>query len=109
MYAVSWLKGTAQQWYEPILSLDDCDLPQFTLHWDTFEETLKTTFGEPNPVSSAMQKLNNLCMLDHHHITKYNIKFNKYSTITGFGKQALYAKYYKGLAPQIKDGLVYTR
>ena len=26
----------------------------------------------------------------------YNVDFNKYSTITGFDKRALYAKYYKG-------------
>jgi hypothetical protein len=107
-YAVSWLKGTAQRWYEPTLSLDDRDLPQFALQWDVFEETLKATFGEPDPVNSATQKLDNLRMLDHHHITKYNVDFNEHSAITGFGERALYAKYYKGLAPRIKDGLVYT-
>ena len=29
--AVSWPKGTAQRWYEPNLSLDDRNLPQFAL------------------------------------------------------------------------------
>ena len=107
-YAVSWLKGTAQRWYEPNLSLNEHDLPQFALHWDTFKDTLKAMFGEPNPVNLATQKLNNLHMLNHHHITKYNIDFNEHSTITGFGKWAPYAKYYKGLAPRIKDSLVNT-
>ncbi len=46
-------------------------------------------------------------MQDHHHITKYNVDFNEYATITGFDEWALYTKYYKGLAPRIKDGLVY--
>jgi hypothetical protein len=51
MYAVSHLKGTAQRWYEPNLSLDEDDLPDHTLSWDGFEEALKTTFGEPDPES----------------------------------------------------------
>ena len=46
-YAVSWLKGTAQHWYEPNLALDEHKLPDFAHNWHTFEETLKTTFREP--------------------------------------------------------------
>jgi len=107
-YTVSWLKGTAQCWYEPTLALEDHQLPKYALHWDAFKEALKTTFREPDPVNSAMHKLDNLCMQDHHHITKYNIEFNEYATITGFDKRALFAKYYKGLAPCIKDSLVYS-
>jgi len=107
-YAVSWLKGTAQRWYEPTLALEDDQLPDFALRWDAFEDALKTTFGEPDPVNSATHRLDNLRMLDHHHITKYNVEFNEYSTITGFDERALFAKYYKGLAPRIKDGLVYS-
>ena len=80
-YAVSWLKGTALRWYEPNLLLHDHDLPQFTLHWDTFKETLQATFGEPDPINSATQKLDNLCMINHHHITTYNVEFNEYSAI----------------------------
>jgi Ty3 transposon capsid-like protein len=107
-YAVSWLKGTAQRWYEPNLSLDDDDLPEYALDWDAFEDALKTTFGEPDPVASATYKLDNLTMKDHHHITKYNVEFNEHATTTGFYERALYAKYYKGLASRIKDGLVYS-
>ena len=47
-------------------------------------------------------------MHNHHHITKYNIEFNEYATLTRFNKRTLYAKYYKGLAPRIKDGMVYS-
>jgi len=108
MYAVSWLKGTAQRWYEPNLSLDEDELPDFALSWRSFEEALKSTFGEPDPVASAAHKLDNLSMKDHHHLNKYNVDFNEYSTLTGFDERALYAKYYKGLAPRIKDGLVYS-
>jgi hypothetical protein len=107
-YAVSWLKGTALRWYEPNLTLDEHQLPQYALDWDTFEETLKTTFGEPDPVQTATYKLDSLRMQDYHHITKYNVEFNEYATITGFDERALYAKYYRGLAPRIKDGLVYS-
>ena len=110
LYAVPWLEGTAQRWYEPNLALDadDDDLPNFTLTWNGFEEALKATFGKPDPVASATQKLDNLTMEDHHHVNKYNVVFNEYSTLTGFDERALYAMYYKGLAPRLKDGLVYT-
>jgi hypothetical protein len=108
MYAVSYLKGTAQRWFEPNLALDELDLPDHALTWHRFEEELTATFGEPDPVASATAKLDNLSMKDSHHIAKYNVEFNEYAVLTGFDNRALYAKYYKGLAPRIKDGLVYV-
>ena len=72
-------------------------MPDYALNWDDFKEALKTTFGEPDPVSSASIKLENLKMKDSHHVTKYNVDFNKYATITGFDKRALFDKYYRGL------------
>ena len=47
-------------------------------------------------------------MKDSHHTTRYNVEFNEYTADTGFGERALYPKYYKGLAPRLKDGLVYS-
>jgi len=47
-------------------------------------------------------------MKDHHHIAKYNVEFNEYAALTSFNNHALYAKYYKGLAPRIKDSLVFA-
>jgi hypothetical protein len=106
-YAVSWLTGTAQRWYEPTLDLDEFELPLIATDWDAFEEALKTMFGEADPVASASHKLDNLTMKDHHHLNRYNVEFNEYATITGFDQKALYAKYYKGLAPRLKDALIY--
>ena len=103
-----WLSGTALRWYEPNLELEDYDLPDFTLDWEVFEETLKTTFGEPNPVATTAHKLGNLTMRDGNHITRYNIDFNKYAVLTGFDKRALPTMYYKGFTPRIKDGLMYS-
>ena len=89
-YAVSWLKGTALRWYEPNLTLPARALPRYATNWDAFEEALKSTFGEPNPVTSATTKLDNLIMKDHHHITHYNVEFNKYGVLLGYNDQALY-------------------
>jgi hypothetical protein len=47
-------------------------------------------------------------MKDRHHITKYNVEFNEYATLMGFDQRALYAKYYKGLGPRIKDALGFS-
>lgn len=109
MYAVSYLKGTALRWFEPNLSLDEFDLPLHAYVWNTFEEELKATFGEPDPIASATLKLDNLTMKDSHHIARYNVDFNEYATLTGFDQRTLHAKYYKGLAPRIKDALVFAR
>ena len=107
IYAVSWMKDTAQRWFEPNLECDDEDLPDFAVSWPEFEEALRATFGEPDPVAAATTKLENLVMRDHHHLNKYNVDFNEHSALTGFNERALYSRYYRGLAPRLKDALVY--
>ena len=107
-YTVSWLKGTALHWYEPNLDLPDDALPDYTIYWPTFKEALKATFGKPDPVTTATTKLDNLLMKDYHHITRYNVEFNEYATLTSYNDQALYTRYYKGLTPRLKDSLVYS-
>ena len=49
MFAVSWLKGTAQHWFELNLVLEVHKLLQYACVWDDFVDALKSTFGEPNP------------------------------------------------------------
>jgi hypothetical protein len=107
-YAVSWLKGMALCWYEPNILLNDDKLPDYATNWNDFKETLKTTFGEPDPITMATNKLDNLNMKDTHHLTCYNVEFTKYTAKTSFNECALYTKYYKGLALCIKDVLVYS-
>jgi hypothetical protein len=65
-------------------------------------------FGEPDPVTLATINLNNLSMKDHHHITHYDIEFNEYAALLGYNNHALYTRYYRGLAPHLKDALVYS-
>jgi hypothetical protein len=107
-YTISWLKGTALHWYEPNLVLDKDDLPDYTLYWGAFEEALKATFGKPDPVTLATINLNNLSMKDHHHIARYNVKFNEYAALLGYNDHALYTRYYRGLVPHLKDALIYS-
>lgn len=104
MFAVSYLQGPALRWFEPNLDLDETDLPLHAYVWNAFEEELKATFGGPDPIA-ATRELENLTMKDTHHVAKYNVKFSEYSALTGYNDRALYAKYYKGLAPRIKDAL----
>jgi hypothetical protein len=59
-------------------------------------------------VASATTKLDNLMMKDHHHIARYNVEFNEYAALLGYNEQALYTCYYKGLAPCLKDALVFS-
>jgi len=107
MCAVSWLKGTAQRWFEPNLALEVHELLQYARVWDDFVDALKSTFGEPKPFTSATNKFDNLVMKDHHHLNKYDVEFNEYATLTGFNECVLFARYYKGLAPRLKDAMLY--
>ena len=102
------MKGTAQRWFEPNLEYDDDDLPEVATCWNEFQDALKATFGEPDPEASAAIKLENLVMRDHHHLHKYDVDFNEYSALTGFNERALWTRYYRGLAPRLKDALVYA-
>jgi len=86
MFVVSWLKGMAQRWFEPILALKDHELPRYTCEWEHFEDALNSTFGEPDPIASATHKLDNLVMKDYHHLNKYNVDFG------GLGPDLVWAK-----------------
>ena len=62
------IPSSALHWYKPNLTLPACALPHYTINWDAFQEALKSMFGEPDPVTLATMKLNNLIMKDHHHM-----------------------------------------
>ena len=68
MYAVSWLEGTGvgTSLMYPSMAKSFLITPSSGA---AFEEALKSTFGEPDPVASAIHKLDNLSIKDHHHLT----------------------------------------
>lgn len=106
-YALSYLKGTALDWFEPAITHNAID-PWMT-DWDEFVFQLESNFGPADPVGDAEEGLDNLRMRDGHKVAKYNVDFNKLAAITKWGDAPLRHAYYKGLPDRIKDSLVHVK
>ena len=60
-YALSYLKGTALEWFEPGL-LDHLDEPDWVSDFSEFEDELKMNFGVYDLVGNAEAQLETLTM-----------------------------------------------
>ncbi|KIN92803.1 hypothetical protein M404DRAFT_172596 [Pisolithus tinctorius Marx 270] len=106
IFAQSYLKGMALEWFEPdLLGLDDPDdRPLWMDSWREFVLELQTTFGPHDPVADAESQLDHLHMKDSQRINKYVVDFNRLaSQVRGYGDGALRHHFYSGLPDQIKD------
>lgn len=100
-FALSYLRGTALQWFEPaIINNSDED---WIDDWSAFIDKLKTNFGTIDPIGNAEEELDVLTMLDNQKIIKYHIKFNRLAARVEWDQAALWQSYYKGLPDCIKD------
>lgn len=104
-FAISYLGGTAQQWFQPYLEQPGALLPVFMVSWPDFVEELKVNFGEVDPELAAIAKLEALRMKDDHRVSRLDVQFNLYATLTGFNETALHNLYYKALPYRIKTQL----
>ena len=100
-YALSYLHGTALDYFKPAL-LDKIP-PPYMFVYDDFREELEQNFGPHDPVGDAEASIENLRMKDNQRITKYVVEFNRLSTWTEWGEAALWRQFYKGLPARIKD------
>jgi len=107
-YALSYLKGTALDWFEPALTNPDYE-DTWLENWDEFVAHLRYNFGPADPVGDAEEGLDALRMRDGQKIAKYNVEFNKFAAIVEWGDSALKHAYYKGLPDRIKDSLVHLK
>jgi Retrotransposon gag protein len=106
-YAMSYLKGTALEWFEP--SITDGDEELWMHDWDEFIFQLQSNFGPADPVGDAEEGLDALRMRDGQKIAKYNVEFNRLAAIAKWGDAPLRHAYYKGLPDRIKDSLVHAK
>lgn len=103
-YALSYLKGTALEWFEPGLFGPGGRLePLWLSDWPTFVDQLKTNFGPHDPTGEAEAELERLHMKETHRITKYNVDFARLAAQCEWGEAALRYQYYRGLPARIKD------
>ena len=74
-YAVSFLKGTALDYFEPCLTDNPDQGPAWLNDYDEFVEELMINFGLYEQVANAEVELKQLVMKDNHKATKFFIDF----------------------------------
>lgn len=104
-YALSYLKGTALDWFEPdLLAIQDGGYPpDWYDDYPAFVKELRDNFGPHDPVGDAEADLENLRMRDNQRITKYLVDFNRHASQVKWGPAALRHQLYRGLPSRLKD------
>ena len=100
-YALSYVKGTALDWFEPSLT-SGINVPWLS-DYSAFVSKLHSHFSPFDPEGEAEVELKNLCMRDNQRITKYLVEFNRLAARVQWGNATLRCQFYNGLPPWIKD------
>lgn len=103
LYAIQWLKDTAQRHFRNSFSLPEALKPDYYRNWDAFVNELRTNFGELDRSSAAVTQLLSLKMQEHHKVIRYKVDFEELAARTPWDDNALSDLFYKGLAERIKD------
>ena len=106
IYALSYLKGSALDWFKPGLTSED--KPDWLHSYSEFLSELRINFGPHNPEADAEAELETLWMRDNQRITRYNVDFNHLAPRVKWGESALLRQYYMGLPARIKDEFVHV-
>src|SRR6266550_5087270 len=106
-YIISYLKGLALDWFEPVIMGDISDIPDWLHNYNAFIKELTDHFGPYNFRGDAETALSNLSMKDHHRITKYIVDFNKLASRTDWNELALHDHFFRGLPTRIWTELLY--
>lgn len=102
LFILSYLRGPAFTLFEAKIingNIDDLD--------DTLFGKLQLYFGHSDPEELAEKKLSELSMKNSHHVIKYITDYTTYASQVNWGERALLAAFRRGLAPRIKDALVF--
>ena len=86
-FVLSYLKGTALDWFEP--SLTSGKSPPWLDDYSNFVGEFKNNFRPHNPEGKAKANLENLKMRDNQCIVKYLVNFNRLATHVQWGNTAL--------------------
>jgi len=103
-FAITYLTGVAQDWFEMGLNQEDQSILQDWLsNWNLFVDELHRHFGLSDPVGEAVNMLDNLHMKPGDKISTYNVDFIHYASQLGWGNSILCHCYYQGLPNRIQD------
>lgn len=107
-FALSYLKGTALEYFEPeLLAMDYDGEPDWLNDYSEFIGELRANFGPYDEVGDAEAKLSKLRMDENKRVTDYLTEFNRLATKLAWGDSALRFAFYNGLAPRLKDDITH--
>jgi len=107
-YIISYLRGTAQKWFEPnLFDPTPGAVPAWDGNFPLFIRELSIHFGPHDPVGDAEDNLWQCRMKSSDKISTYLLAFDTYAAITGWDDRALRHQFYEGLPSRIKDEMVH--
>ena len=105
-YTLSYLSGTAKEWFEPdILDPDSFNPPAWSISFPALVKELQENFRLYDAQGEAESCLGNIQMHTNEQVRKYNIRFNTLAALTNWNESALKWAYKNGLVDHIKDEL----
>jgi len=103
-FALTYLSGVAQDWFEVTLQQEDLSYSQPWLStWHLFVDELRIHFGLLDPVGDAANLIDNLCMKPGDKIATYNVEFMQYAAQLNWGDSVLCHHFYQGLPNRLQD------
>jgi len=103
-FAMTYLTGVAQDWFEVGLNQEDQGILQDWLSdWNLFVDELCRHFGLLDPVGEVANMLDNLRMKPSNKISTHNVDFMHYAFQLGWGNSVLCHRYYQGLPNRIQN------
>ena len=103
---MSFLKGTAHDYFEPFLDTPD-DEPAWLEDYGLFVEELLINFGPYDALADAEVELDALIMKDSHKVTRFFVNFFPLSTLCDYNDRALLWKAYSMLPKRVKDEMTH--
>ena len=105
-YAMSFLKGTALDYFKPFLDTPD-DEPAWLEDYEIFVEELLINFSLYDALADAEAELDTLIMKDSHKAMRFFINFFRLSTLCNYNDRVLLRKAYSALPKRIKDEMTH--
>jgi len=106
-FAMTYLSGVAQDWFEVALQQEDLSYAQpWLFTWHLFVEELRVHFGLSDPVGDAASLIDNLRMKPGDKIATYNVEFMQYAAQLNWGNTVLCHRFYQGLPNRLQDLIV---
>ena len=103
-FAMTYLSGVAQDWFEVALQQEDLGYAQpWLFTWHLFVNKLRVHFGLSDPVEDITNLIDNLCMKPGDKIATYNVEFMQYAAQLNWGDAVLCHCFYQGLPNRLQD------